>query len=142
MRSPPFRRLLGLAAATLLAQATPAAFAAAPKPVAGKCVSCFVIFVPPLAATKGKTILASRGVVSVEQNHFGGWLVTFAESVRDCALIATMRTNNSGVFGYDNQPVVVSTSLKSDKIVSVLTWASNNPGEIVNFVGFHLAPVC
>ena len=77
-------------------------------------------FVPPLAATKGKTILASRGVVSVEQNHFGGWLVTFAESVRDCALIATMRTNNSGVFGYDNQPVVVSTSLKSDKIVSSL----------------------
>ena len=138
---PSRRRLAGLAlaAAMLLAQAAPAAATTKPAP---KCVGCFVIFVPPIAASKGKTILASRGVVSVEQNHFGGWLVTFAESVRDCALIATMRTNHTGTFGFDEQPVVVSTSLKSDKVVEVVTWFSDHAPEQALFVGFHLAPVC
>ena len=143
MTDHPSRRLAGLAlamaAAMLLAQAAPAA---ATKP-APKCVGCFVIFVPPIAASKGKTILASRGVVSVEPSNPGGaWLVTFAESVRNCALIATMRTNHTGTFGFDEQPVVVSTSLKSDKVVEVVTWFSDHVPEQALFVGFHLAPVC
>ena len=136
------RRLAGLAlaAAMLLAQAAPAAATTKPAP---KCVGCFVIFVPPIAASKGKTILASRGVVSVEPSNPGGaWLVTFAESVRNCALIATMRTNHTGTFGFDEQPVVVSTSLKSDKVVEVVTWFSDHAPEQALFVGFHLAPVC